>query len=293
VLGWKLAPGRDVRHRTRYFDVRYSTNSLGFRDRERSALPPKDTRRILLLGDSQIMGWGVGNTEHIAALLEAPGREVWNLGVPGYGLDQELLSYRKLADSSGATDVVIFISRAVIRRINFNSRYNKPKPRFVLDSAGGLRLEPVDSRQLSGTGVLLRVLGAFYLPYFLDLQLLRLQSRRIPGSGNENDDVALDGPTTRLTLALIEEARRTAAARGHRLVILASLTDSANLIRDYSRRSGVGFVTTPWIIPPRNLIHGRFDSHWVPAAHRMIADRLRSWLDSSAVMTDTISPSVR
>ncbi len=52
-------------------DFTYSTNSLGMRDRERSAQKPPDTLRILVVGECVCFGNGVADDEPWPALLEA------------------------------------------------------------------------------------------------------------------------------------------------------------------------------------------------------------------------------
>ena len=89
VYGWRLRPswqgqtrdGRSVR-----------LNRAGFRGPAAGEGAP-GRRRVLLLGDSLTFGTGVEDRETFAARLGglAPALEPLNLGVSGYGTDQELL----------------------------------------------------------------------------------------------------------------------------------------------------------------------------------------------------------
>ncbi|MET0151898.1 MAG: hypothetical protein ABW298_04750, partial [Candidatus Binatia bacterium] len=88
-LGWRLMPRAEGIHRSRHFTVTYGINSLGFRDEPRSVARPAGVQRILLYGDSQIFGWGIPLKERVSNRLEDDRRQIWNLAVPGYGLDQE------------------------------------------------------------------------------------------------------------------------------------------------------------------------------------------------------------
>lgn len=71
------------------------TNSQGFRDRERTFERAPGAPRVLALGDSMTWGAGVSYDETFTALLEgslqaaAPGAEVINVGVPGWGPHEE------------------------------------------------------------------------------------------------------------------------------------------------------------------------------------------------------------
>jgi lysophospholipase L1-like esterase len=89
--------------------VEVQTNALGLRDIQRSLRKPKGTYRIVALGDSITMGWGVAQDKTYAAQLEQmlnartprgfpPGQrfEVLNLGVGNYNTVQEIARLRHL-----------------------------------------------------------------------------------------------------------------------------------------------------------------------------------------------------
>jgi hypothetical protein len=68
------------------------------------------------------------------------GWEVWNLAVPGYRLDQQILSYEQTDEHFHADEVVFFLSRATLRRSRTSYIYAKYKPLFEPDGGGGLKL---------------------------------------------------------------------------------------------------------------------------------------------------------
>jgi lysophospholipase L1-like esterase len=84
--------------------VTVSINSFGLRDREFSREKPAGTCRVLMLGDSTTLGWGVPVEQTVAKILERKlnpssvsgcGRfEVLNGGVGNYGTVQEVAQYR-------------------------------------------------------------------------------------------------------------------------------------------------------------------------------------------------------
>jgi lysophospholipase L1-like esterase len=89
--------------------VEVQTNSLGLRDIQRSLRKPRGTYRIVALGDSITMGWGVAQDKTYTAQLEQmlnsrtprgfpPGQrfEVLNLGVGNYNTVQEIARLRRL-----------------------------------------------------------------------------------------------------------------------------------------------------------------------------------------------------
>jgi len=83
---------------------RVRTNSLGLRGAEIPRAKAPGEERILVLGDSYAFGYGVGDEDTFAAVLERelnaePGGRrvvVANAGVSSYGTAQELLRYREL-----------------------------------------------------------------------------------------------------------------------------------------------------------------------------------------------------
>lgn len=82
TLGFRLAPSISTRMRGPEYDVAVETDSHGFRDDE---VGPKRGTRILLLGDSFTMGYGVERPQIFADLLEAALQvEVVNAGTGGY-----------------------------------------------------------------------------------------------------------------------------------------------------------------------------------------------------------------
>ena len=86
-LGFRLAPGISVRMRGPEYDVEIRTNSLGMRDDEPAE---KKSPRVLLLGDSFAMGYGVERGQLFADLLEKDlAVDVVNAGTGGYEIIQQ------------------------------------------------------------------------------------------------------------------------------------------------------------------------------------------------------------
>ncbi|HOE65423.1 MAG TPA: SGNH/GDSL hydrolase family protein [Candidatus Hydrogenedentes bacterium] len=84
-----------------YYGVEIKTNSFGFRDREYSLTKPPGVYRIVTLGDSMTMGWGVPLDKTYAKVLEQrwndAGRriEVINLGIGNYNSVMETALFQK------------------------------------------------------------------------------------------------------------------------------------------------------------------------------------------------------
>ena len=98
-LGWLPRPNVQGEHnRPRSFESRFSTNSLGLRDREHPFEREPGIKRIVIVGDSFTWGYGVNDGETFADLIEkmAPDVEVINLGVTAFGLRQEIIYFQRL-----------------------------------------------------------------------------------------------------------------------------------------------------------------------------------------------------
>ena len=92
----KMEPGRQYM----WQDIPVQINSHGLRDSQTTFEKPEGTYRILNLGDSVVMGWGVREEETYGQQLEqrlnsqAPANqryEVINAGVPGWNPENELV----------------------------------------------------------------------------------------------------------------------------------------------------------------------------------------------------------
>jgi hypothetical protein len=92
-LGWRNIP--DSTGST--YGNAVQINSHGLRDREYAWKKPPDVKRILVLGDSYVWGYGVAQNEIFTEVLEdslasePPKWEVINTGVSGWGTDQQYL----------------------------------------------------------------------------------------------------------------------------------------------------------------------------------------------------------
>ncbi|MDF1662451.1 MAG: SGNH/GDSL hydrolase family protein [Planctomycetota bacterium] len=80
-----FVPGGLGDHCTPEFRVTYTINEFGFRDRPRSKAKDAKTRRVLLLGDSFSVGWGIPQNEVYGHVLETElkGFELWNTSRSG------------------------------------------------------------------------------------------------------------------------------------------------------------------------------------------------------------------
>src|SRR5258705_7367612 len=96
-LGWSHVPG--LRFERMYDGPgTFTTNSQGFRAAAAfdKAVPP-GRFRVIALGDSFTMGFGVGDEATYAAQMQSlcPALQTVNMGQGGYGVDQDYLWYKR------------------------------------------------------------------------------------------------------------------------------------------------------------------------------------------------------
>jgi hypothetical protein len=146
LLGWAGIPNAtgtfewlDCRHEVRQ-------NRFGWRG---PAYEPgvAAAPRLVVLGDSFVWGFGVEEDEIFTRVLERESPapiEVVNMGVAGYGTDQELLAWRERGHEWGAQGVLLAITTYTdLYDDIFAERDGYPKPFFRLEPDGSLRLANV------------------------------------------------------------------------------------------------------------------------------------------------------
>ena len=134
IHGWSLKPlSYGTSNRTGY-KIEYHINSKGLRDDETSYEKPDGTFRIALIGDSRTFGFGVPIEKHYSTLLEGyfQNVEVINMGVGGYGVDQQLLTLRSKGFRYEPDLVLSYVAHYNDHRHIHTERWGKQKPRFIL-----------------------------------------------------------------------------------------------------------------------------------------------------------------
>lgn len=134
-LGWTVTRSPEYVALER---IPYRINGQGFRHSEDfNSLPqkPPGRRHVVVLGDSFAFGVHLQEAETAPAFLGqhlGPNWRVFNLGVPGYGIDQMVLSYEKYRAALRPDVVVLmFIDEDVDRVFEaFRGAEDLPKPSF-------------------------------------------------------------------------------------------------------------------------------------------------------------------
>jgi hypothetical protein len=278
-LGWRPLPGvekvGDIWGVTRPA----STNSLGWRDRERTYSRQPGVTRATAIGDSFTFGIGVDDGERFTDVLPnlIDGLEVVNLGVAGYGTDQEL-RVLELEGVRYEPDIVILTVCTFndLGDIGHDVIYSWPKPYYSLDG-GSLQLHkpPVTWS--------MRARNASYLVEFLFQRLTEGPNiaRRVP----RPDDPML------LFQALVRRMASVSAEHHARFVVmLAYMPERAGSFADLGERmtafldaEGIPNLDTRKLFAmrsadPDRLLYSEGRNHWNAQGHRIAAEGLRDLL---------------
>jgi lysophospholipase L1-like esterase len=143
LLGWH---GKEnAENDFEWVDTRHHVvqNRFGYRGSEYE-YQRTQKRRISVLGDSFVWGFGVEDRDIFTSIMEQRSNgsiEVINMGVSGYGNDQEYLLWHEKGYLWKPDDVIVVIMIDSDLQDNiFPMRYGYPKPVFQIDEKGNLVL---------------------------------------------------------------------------------------------------------------------------------------------------------
>ena len=264
ILGWKYRPHTRVRHRREPFDVEVLIDDAGRRT-GRSCRPERPGGpRMVFVGDSFTFGLGVEADDafpcRLARQLDA---EVFNLGVAGYGTDQEYLALEAFAPGLRPDVVVLTYCQNDLFEVLSGRRYGRPKPRFFYDG-DDLRLSPARERSWW--------LLDRHSSLNLSLRFFVERSRRRPLT---EDEEAL---ARRIVLDLTDRMARRSVALGARFLLVM---EGAGWLRERFRpaTAGVRTLDVGPILKRRQKATGKKmwipgDGHWSVAGHRVVATQI-------------------
>ena len=237
--------------------------------------------RVLMLGDSITFGSGVRDEETFCALM-ARRHDVVNLGVEGYGTDQELLKLER-EGLAYHPDVVVLNFTVANDIWNVRSRWDEvtrlPKPYFTLE--GGAPVLHREHLRRSPLGRVAQWISDYSALYDLVRPVLPertvlVESRAL--SPNEG---------LRLTVALISRMRAATAAAGARFVVVlhpdeATFEGRSSVADSLTQRLesvGISAVTSlAASYRGSGLAYDRiardYTGHLTPLGHRMAAEEI-------------------
>lgn len=287
LLGWTLLPGARGRQTSEEFDVPVRINAQGFRaDREYSPRPPPGVTRIVAVGDSFTFGNGVHVHEAWPAVLERRlGSEVINLGVAGYGVDQQLLMLENRGLDFQPEIVLLGLHTPDIFRSTSAVHNGTAKPRFRLGPGGTLAL----------TNVPVPPPGSPLPPPPVRGPLERLWIGRMLSTQLERHGV---GEVWGLTEGILRRMERSTSEAGARLTVLLlppqyavdgnlferkKQAHTTGCIARILRKNGIEHLdlTSPLLARAEATGEPLFfpeDGHFTPAGHRVVAREVEKLL---------------
>jgi hypothetical protein len=294
-LGWSLEPGANASSSVTGQRIDYRINSKGLRDDETPYEKPPGVYRIVLLGDSRTFGYGVPIEKHFSKYLEGyfDRVEVINMGVSGYGVDQELISLRSEGFRYQPDLVIAYVAHFGNHRHMHSNLWGKHKPYFVLqDGELVLKNNPVPG-EYEGLS-LLRKIDVYLVnhsPLYRDLSpiavsLLKRGSLRPTAYGAKTmKEKDLEDPTFEqrmyeLAEAILGRIGRESVKHGARFLLV---TEIERLRQECAQ---LGLTTLDVYEPLRNpafqLPHGL--QHINEAGNGVLAWELAKFLRESGIV---------
>jgi len=291
VYGWSHKPGQEGRFESFGFDTSVRINSHGFRGPELSFNGSPADRRIIVLGDSFVWGFGVEENQTFPHLLEQelPGdTEVINLGVSGYSTDQELLVYRNIGRKYQPNLVVLVVATNDVAMNVLPVAYLiYGKPVFRLENEQ-LHLTNQPVRQ---TPWVERIIVGLAAQSYLLNQLNRVREEWNVSNALAREAKVSEGEVTvvtperkfpqteaeLVTVELIAQIGREVEADGAKfLVVLVDGIYAGQKFSSSLRSMGIQVVALDDVMAGRDeILHLPDNLHWNPAGHRLVLTALK------------------
>ena len=218
-IGLGTYSNRVAKHTCPEYSVVYSTNSIGFRDREHTIKKNSNVFRIVVLGDSFVEALQVPFEHTFPYLLEQKLNsnsniqkeiEIINLGKCGFGTDQEYLTLNHIGLKYNPDLVILALFKNDIRNnyAEFENRYwhiyqngnisSNRRPFFIINESGELEELPfqdsepaaaVTSTAKEGNdneNFIFEFLRKFRSPFYLKSKIKDFQRQKVSKGYNVN-----------------------------------------------------------------------------------------------------------
>lgn len=288
TLGWSHIPGSTDTFAAFGFDTAVTINRKGFRDLEREYAKDPSIYRIVVLGDSMVWGYGVEDDQTFTRVTESrlQNVELINLGVSGYGTDQELLLLREQGlRYQGDLYVLVVVDNDFISNTASRMFTIYEKPYFSLAHDGTLELHntPVPDAPFLLRQAVMLTRASFVLNRAAQA-LNEARATREMWPPNAQDAV-WDEPFPRverehLTVALIEQIQREVESAGAEflLMIINNIGQTGVDLGEYfAPRARVLNLEVAFGGLPVDTLHVD-GSHWNAAGHALVSEQLIAYL---------------
>ncbi len=299
-LGWSHIPNARGPFNVLGQETLISINSKGFRDIERSYERSIPRYRILVLGDSMVWGYGVRQEEIFTALLEKElqGIDVINLGVSGYGTDQELILLQKEGVRYQPDLIVVVIaSNDFQENVQKKAYLVYQKPMFEFSSHGGLSLTntPVPGQTFWERAASTLMRYSFFLNKAASTYHYFTLGSVTGGSmtaGVKGQQPFPRSVAERVTVAMLLEMRALAQeANAELLLVLADgMGRLGREMAEFFAARNVRILNMDEDFSKEEVerLHLRDGVHWNALGHRKVADRLVRYLGGEKMVSTRI-----
>jgi hypothetical protein len=279
--GWSLEPNlRNLTRVEKHGKYVISTDAEGHRlTRPLDDSTARDQPAVLLVGDSFAQGQAVNDAETFAwVLAHEASLNVINLGVLGYGTDQELITleaYLEAHRTLKVRDIVLFVfdNDFLDVQISYHPALGRSKPRFHVRDG---RLERGNYEL--GLSDHLMDLSAFY--WLVNSKRAMLVPDPYPPADQGLEEVVA-------CVRAMRELAGTRAARFHVFAhrhLLVPVDISPSTWAEFLHRCNAIDLTHRLLAmkDPNPISYD--NNHWSPAAHRLVAGVLKEHLDATAAV---------
>lgn len=279
---YELNPG-NFNFSNREFSNEFRVNSQGFRDDEKSLDYPK----IVVLGDSYTMGWGVDQDQTYPQLLEnVMGYGVLNTGISSYGTAREISSLDKVNTDSMEYLIIQYCPNDLVENKQFILNDNK-----LIVSTENVYNNLVKQHQKRKDYFLFKHL--YYTTVFLSSDTLK-KDAAVPTNSKPNK------PRKKIhgEKAFLEIIRNCDRIPAHTRIIVFALEAERchNGFNDQLRKllemeftsslaDRISFVDLGGLIESTH--RHKWDPHLNASGHQVVANKLAQRLEE--LMTDTIT----
>lgn len=281
ALGWFPKEGFEGYFKGMSRMVSVKNNSRGFRDVEHII---SNKPVMLFIGDSFVWGYDVEAEERFTERLRKriPGWDIYNLGVSGYGTDQE---YLLLKDQIGYyKPKVVFLIMCIGNDLHDNAsnfRYGYFKPYFAIEGKG-LRLKGVPpAKNLTYFVKNHPLLSKLMIARFVAVALY-------PRIVFNDEPIAAEivnlGPRNP-TLHILLEINMLVEKNGGKLIV--GFEQPHREIEDFLRRNRILYLQL--FTSDRFLATGL---HWTPKGHEDVAEMIYEFLIKEKIIYEVIESSI-
>jgi hypothetical protein len=288
LLGWTYTPNQRGRLNHNDFSVEIFTNSQGMSDSEYS-VERTWKKRMLVLGDSFGVGFGVEHHERFSEILENahPDWEIINASVSGYSTDQQFLFLKKRGIAF-KPDVVLllFFKNDFVGNV-LAENYWHFKPFYVIER-GQLKLQNVpvpNQTSMQRLRLFFNYNSCLIRKIYPGVvrRLRRLVSRKTGNSGKDSGVVQRMGDVTNHLITAMKEL----CQRNDSIFILVSIpmnVEGRTFLQKITEEEKIPYLPLDaYFESTVTSVRFSYDPHWNAKGHEIAANAIDAFLRKQGV----------